>query len=64
MVALKAMHHVLKEKMAFTKFEGLMGLLQEFKVVSCVENRPQNAKLTSERLKADIIGALGTNYSQ
>lgn len=60
--AIEAMYHVLKDNTAFRKYDSLMDLLARNNVTSKKEELPRNATLRSNRLKAEIIQALGKHY--
>lgn len=60
MVALKSMYHVIHDNNeAFTKYESELDFLSDFKVCSTKEQKPGNANLRGQNIKADIIKVLG-----
>lgn len=59
MVALRAMYHVIHNNNdAFTKYESELDFLSDFKFCSIREQKPENANLRGQNIKADIIKVL------
>ena len=61
MYSMKSMYMILKEKLAFSKYDSVLQLLGECGVdVTSLDALPGNANLRSERIKDEIIQVLGT----
>lgn len=62
--SLRIMYFVLKEKMAFRKYNSLLELMASLNVVTSKDTSPANANLRGEAIKNDLIEVLGMTLIQ
>lgn len=58
-MALRAMWFLLKENVAFVKYEELINMLSEVGACQKKTELPGNAHMRSKHLQSELIGALG-----